>query len=131
MPNVATLVFAACRNEDVDACIEYSWVPTGRRHVINLANGKPSDHSTDPAPQATHVQVYKLRLGKYGVPPNTWQFPAGPPPGNKYLASATVVASGKRAEGYAVYDDGTSAVPDTVQLVPVDTTYSCGRPDEK
>jgi len=126
MPNVATLVYGACRN-DAPACIEYSWVPTGQRHVINLTTAKASDQSTDKAEKATHVQVYSLRNGRYGVA-SSWQFPVGPAPGGKYLASATVIASGRQAIGYAVYEDGTAAPPSTVSLVPIDNNFNCGAP---
>lgn len=122
MPPVATMVFSACR-PDGQACIEYSWVPTGQRYSIRLG-GTAVGASTDPAPAATHVQVYRLLNAGMGLP-HDWQFPAGPPPAGKVLVGAYVHAVRDRAFGYAVYEDGTISIPDQVGLVIVPPGYEC------
>jgi hypothetical protein len=126
MPTYATMVFSACRQEG-QACIEYSWVPTGRRHTIRL-HANAADSETDKVAKTTHVQVYALRNVGMGLPAGGWQFPAGPPPAGKFLVGAYVHAIRDYAFGYALYEDGTIGNPDRIQLVSVPTGYDCGAP---
>lgn len=126
MASHATMVFSACRPDGM-ACVEYSWVPTGQRHVIQLGN-QPADAQTSPAPQVTHVQVYRLRNANFGLPPAGWQFPRTPAQPGRFLAAATIHVIRDRAYGFAVYDDGSMALPDDIQLVPITNEYDCGHP---
>lgn len=128
MATQATLVFTGCAPENrPDACIEYSWVPTGQRHVIEL-KGQAVGTRTDRHSDVTHVQVYSLRSGRFGQAPssNGWQFPPGPPPSGTHLVSATVVVAGEYAYGTAVYDDGSASTIDIVQLHHVQP-FKCGQ----
>jgi hypothetical protein len=123
-PPPATMIFSACR-VDADACIEYSWIPTGQRHTIFLRTSTAMDSSTDPAPNATHVQVYTMRNGRVGLPPEGWQFPSLVSTSAKRLVGAVVHANGDHAFGQVVYEDGTIGALSSVRLVPVPPTYGC------
>ena len=129
----ATLVFSCCPSEGQSgSCIEYSWVPTGRRHTIKLSQGGPSGARTDPDAAVTMVQVYSLRHGRYGQAQtaNGWMFPAGPPPQGKALAGAVVHVVGSIAYGYGLYDDGAASAVEKHMLQPV-PPFECGEQEPR
>ena len=60
------------------AYLEYSWVPTGKRKDISLADKQDEGARTDAVDtDISHVQVYRLDIHGIGVA--NWQFPPGPP----------------------------------------------------
>ena len=77
--------------DDKEACLEYSWVPEGNRHLILLMPGERRKTETDLVGDdvdASHVQVYVMNINDRWSSDN-WQFPPGPPRPAK-LASALV-----------------------------------------
>jgi hypothetical protein len=128
MTNHVTLIFnCAATHEAINACIEYSWVSTGQRHVIRVPSGGVIGVRTDQHSDVTHVQVYSLRNGNYGQEQtaNGWQFPPGPPPAGKYLIGAVVQVAGSEAHGCGLYNDGTASAIDVLSLDPV-KPFECG-----
>ena len=128
-----TLVFSCSQVADPPgACVEYSWLPTGLRHVIALRPGSLTDSRTDQHANVTRIQVYSLRNGRYGQAQTAsgWQFPAGPPPVGKHLVGAVIHVFGSQADGCGLYDDGTASPIDTVQLQPV-PPFVCGQAADK
>jgi len=90
-------------------CLEYSWVPEGKRRVILLNPGQREGDRTDPGPDAaSHVQVYRLVSGEFGAA--NLQFPEGPPH-KAPLTHAIVEVFQQRMEvvGTVYYADGTNA----------------------
>ena len=94
------------------ACLEYSWVPEGKRHVILLRPGQQEGSRTDQIPDTlkpSHVQVYRLDNNKE-VSAEQWQFPPGPPhPAPVASASVEVHQLQMEAVGTVYYTDGTIA----------------------
>jgi hypothetical protein len=91
------------------ACLEYSWVPEGRRHTIQLGPGQPEATATDTVPddlRISNVQVYTLDANQR-VSTSRWQFPALHL-GSRNMVSAAVEVFVQRAMvvGTAIYDDG-------------------------
>jgi hypothetical protein len=75
------------------ACLEYSWVPEGKRHVIRLAAGEQTRTVVDTIGDTTdpsHVQVYCLVNNKK-VSTANWQFPPGPPASSPVVAASVHV----------------------------------------
>jgi hypothetical protein len=108
---VAQLTMVFWRDADKEpACLEYSWVPEGKRHVIRLTPGLQEDSRTDPIPmdEISHVQVYRLTSDAVGI--DSWQFPPGPPHSAPVIYAAVEVFE-KRMEvvGTVHYSDGSSA----------------------
>ena len=104
--NGVTMTF---RREDYRGrgCLEYSWVPEGKRHDIVLAAGEATDSEHDHVPQdihPSHVQVYALTNGKMTSPP--WQFPPGPPSAHEIVSATVVVAASGKVTGTVEYVDG-------------------------
>jgi hypothetical protein len=63
------------------ACLEYSWVPEGKRRTILLKATQQSGSSKDQVSSdlhPSHVQVYSLTNDEQWSTEG-WQFPAGPP----------------------------------------------------
>ena len=102
-----TLVFWR-DDDDGPGCIEYSWVPEGRRRVIILEakqdEGSRTDESLD---YVSHVQLY--RLSSTGRGADSWQFPPESPRPHSLIYAAVEVFH-KRGEivSTARYADGFS-----------------------
>jgi hypothetical protein len=63
------------------ACLEYSYVPEGKRRTIQLRPGQQEAIQADTVPddlKPSHVQVYTL-TNNDTVSLDMWQFPPGPP----------------------------------------------------
>ena len=63
------------------ASMQYSWVPEGKRRMIQLSAGQQTDIRTDTVDDdldASHVQIYCLD-NDGAVSTAIWQFPLGPP----------------------------------------------------
>lgn len=94
-------------------CLEYSWIPEGRRHYINLMPGTQQGSSTDTVDDnlnASHVHVYvATNSGEVSI--EMWQFPSTPPPKGSPIVSAQVLLfeEAKLIVGTAFYADGTIA----------------------
>ena len=98
------------------ACLEYSWVPEGKRRVIHLnPNVKEGEGEGPSANDASHVQVYALSNGLYGL--TDWQFPSGPPHASP-VVRAIVELKETEAVGTVFYHDQSSA-SDRKALVPM------------
>jgi hypothetical protein len=98
------------------ACLEYSWVPEGKRRVIQLnLNVKEGAGDGPTAPKVSHIQVYALSNGLYGL--KDWQFPPGPPHPSP-VVRAIVKVKETEAIGTVFYQDRSSAT-DTKALVPM------------
>src|ERR1700731_2084373 len=78
VPGQATMYFS---RDDAGgpACLEYSWVPTGQRHAIQLAPGVQTGSQTLPYSGVEQVQIYKLVSNRLGADGDAafWQFPPG------------------------------------------------------
>ena len=96
-------------------CLEYSWVPEGKRRTIILAPGHAEHTQVDTVPSnlnISHVQIYVLNNGEFSTA--MWQFPPGPP--HAYpVATASVRVLAIEAVGTVHYTDGTQAA-DTKHL---------------
>jgi IPT/TIG domain-containing protein len=98
------------------ACLEYSWVPEGKRRVVQLnPNVKEREGEGPSANDASHVQVYALSNGLYGL--TDWQFPSGPPHASPVMR-ASVEVKETEAVGTVFYHDRSSA-SDRKALVPM------------
>ena len=100
---------------DVDhgpACLEYSWVPEGKRRSIHLRPVETYGSQTDTVPDAlnpSHVQVYALNNNRQASTPG-WQYPIGPPHGTPIQSAVTEVFQSRgEAVGTTYYKDGKSA----------------------
>ena len=93
------------------ACLEYSWVPEGRRRVILLPRGQQEGNRTDPIAgdlNPSHVQVYSLTNGMYST--EGWQFPPGPPHATPVVrAQVEVFEKEMEVVGTVYYADGSTA----------------------
>ncbi len=88
-------------------CLEYSWVPEGKRRVITLNPDIKEGVGEGPTSnEASHVQVYALTNGLYGL--KEWQFPKGSPTSSQ-VVSAMVELKELEAIGTVFYADGSSA----------------------
>lgn len=102
-----------------NGCLEYSWESERKRRVIQLnPNVKGGEGEGPMAKDASHVQVYALSNGLYGL--KDWQFPSGPPHRSPIL-SATVEVKQTDAVGTVYYQDR-SSVSDTKALSPMRVT---------
>ena len=103
-------------------CLEYSWVPEGKRHTIHLLPGQQEGSETDTIPddlKPSHVQVYRLNNDDH-VSADMWQFPPGPPHVLP-VAGAKVDVFQARVEvvGVVHYTDGTTAAgADVLDMFP-------------
>ena len=91
------------------ACLEYSWVPQGKRHTIRLLSGEKKKSRTDAIAMSrpSHVQIYSLsNNNQAGL--KMWQFPPGPPHATP-VVRATVEVNDKEVVGTVYYRDGSSA----------------------
>ena len=97
-------------------CLEYSWVSEGKRRVIQLnPNIKEGEGDGPMAKDASHVQVYALSNGLYGV--KEWQFPTGPAHSSP-VVRAIVEVKETEAVGTVFYQDQSHA-SDTKALLPM------------
>src|SRR5262245_22237652 len=97
-------------------CLEYSWVSEGKRRLIQLdSNIKEGEGDGPKAKDASHVQVYALSNGLYGL--KEWQFPSGPTHPSP-VVRALVEVKETEAVGTVYYQDQSSA-SDTKALVPM------------
>jgi hypothetical protein len=99
------------RDDYVDrACLEYSYVPEGKRRTLLLKPGQQEAIQTDNVPddlKPSHVQVYTLTNNGV-VSLDLWQFPPGPP----YVlpvvsAQVSVLQERMVAAGMVTYSDAT------------------------
>jgi hypothetical protein len=98
------------------ACVEYSWVSEGKRRLIQLEpNMKEGEGSGPMAKDASHVQVYALSNGLYGL--KEWQFPSDAPHSSP-VVGALVELKELEAVGTVFYEDQSYA-SDTKALLPM------------
>jgi hypothetical protein len=94
------------------ACLEYSWVPEGKRHTILLPPGQQEGSATDSIPDdldPSQVQVYRLTNNEK-VSLDMWQFPPGPPhPLPVEGAKVDVFQLREEVVGVVRYTDATTA----------------------
>lgn len=104
------------------ACLEYSWVPTGIRHVIQLSPGQASGTDTLPIEGPSNVQIYRATNGGVGF--DSWQIPP-------VKLTPPIVGAGvkivekvlpRQAIGVVYYQDGSIFI-DTIPLK--DPPLSC------
>jgi len=112
VPKTLTMTF---RRSDYTqrGCLEYSWVPEGKRRVIVLNPGTPQHVQTDTLPDdvvATHVQVYVLNNGRAGTV--NWQFPPGPPRPGLIVDALVDVYAPAKARGTVYYAGGATVSDD-------------------
>jgi len=92
------------------ACLEYSYVPEGKRRTIQLRPGQQEAIQTDTVPddlKASHVQVYTL-TNNDAVSLAMWQFPPGPPHNLPVVgAQVSVLQERLFAGGTVTYSDAT------------------------
>jgi hypothetical protein len=90
-------------------CLEYSWVPEGKRRVIILPPGTASGSQKDAISSTlnpSHVEVYRLD-NNGSASTEKWQFPPGPPHTSPIDEATIVVSSAAMtADGTVVYTDG-------------------------
>lgn len=104
-------------------CLEYSWGSQGKRRLIQLnPNTKQGAGEGPMADDASHVQVYALTNGQYGL--KEWQFPSGPAP-RAPIVGATVELKEIEAVGTVFYGDRSSAT-ETKALVPMPVKCPAG-----
>jgi hypothetical protein len=93
------------------ACLEYSWVPEGRRRTILLEKGQQEGRRSDPISSdlnPSHVQVYSLTNDLYST--SGWQFPPGPPHATPVVrALVQVFEQNMEVVGTVYYADGSIA----------------------
>ena len=108
---MATITMDFWRDEYAGpACLEYSYVPEGKRRTILLRAGQQEHIQIDTVPddlEASHVQVYTL-TNNDAVSLAMWQFPAGAP----YIlpvkgAQVSVLQERMLAAGMVTYTDET------------------------
>jgi len=88
-------------------CLEYSWVSEGKRQLIQLNPSIKEGEGAGPtAKDASHVQVYALSNGLYGL--KEWQFPSGPT-SSLPVVRAVVELKEIEAVGTVFYQDESSA----------------------
>jgi len=108
MATTATMTF---RRTDYSGrgCLEYSWVPEGKRRIIILGPGQAEHTQADTVPdnlKISQVQVYVLSNDELST--EMWQFPPGPPHTHP-VTTASVSVLAKEAVGTVQYTDGTQA----------------------
>jgi hypothetical protein len=104
-------------NSNGPAYLEYSWVPEGKRHTVQLRAGQQEGSETDSIPdnlKPSHVQMYRLTNNET-VSVDMWQVPPGPPHALPVeSAKVDVFQMREEAVGVVRYTDGTSAAGATV-----------------
>jgi hypothetical protein len=105
-------IIAQFYNDGPDqACVEYSYLPTGNRISLQLRPGMGATSRLDVLPPGVYsqVQVYTMQTG---LPPvgASWQiFPSNPPRNNSELFTVIFQIRGRDAWATTYYTDGTSA----------------------
>ncbi len=99
------------RDDYIDrACLEYSYVPEGKRRTLLLKAGQQETVQTDTIPddlKPSHVQVYTL-TNNGEVSLDMWQFPPGPPHDLPVVgAQVSVLEARMVAAGAVTYSDAT------------------------
>jgi hypothetical protein len=99
------------RDDSVDrACLEYSYVPEGKRRTLLLKPGQQEAIQTDTVPddlEPSQVQVYTL-TNNGAVSLDMWQFPPGPPHALPVVsAQVSVLQERMVAAGMVTYSDST------------------------
>jgi hypothetical protein len=99
------------RDDYVDrACLEYSYVPEGKRRTLLLEPGQQEATQTDNVPddlKPSHVQVYTL-TNNGEVSLDMWQFPPGPPYVLPVVSvQVSVLQERMVAAGMVTYSDAT------------------------
>ncbi len=94
------------------ACLEYSWVPEGKRRNIQLEPGQQKGTNKDEVDDGldpSHVQVY-VATNNEAVSIANWQFPEGKP-GPAPIMTARVEVHQEQLEiiGAVIYEDGSNA----------------------
>ena len=99
-------------NKKGPACLEYSWVPEGLRHNLNLPPGIQQDNSTDLIADElnpSNVQVY-VANNNDAVSIEMWHFPASPPKAGPIVSALILLfEQANLIVGTAFYGDGTVA----------------------
>jgi hypothetical protein len=104
-------------------CLEYAWGPAGKRRLIQLSpNTKEGAGEGPSAGDASHVQVYALTNGQYGL--KEWQFPTDPAPASR-VVGAIVELKEIEAVLTVFYEDRSSAT-ETKSLVPMPVKCPAG-----
>jgi len=92
------------------ACIEYSYVPEGKRRTLVLQSGQQEAIQTDTVAddlKPSHLQVYALTNNGV-VSLDMWQFPLGPPHALPVVgAQVSVLQERMVAAGTVTYSDAT------------------------
>jgi hypothetical protein len=92
------------------ACLEYSWVPEGKRHVMRLEPLQQQDSESDPLDDVSQigcVQVYRLVSNRVGA--DSWQFPETASYDSQIVAALVQVSERDMlVVGTVFYADGTS-----------------------
>jgi hypothetical protein len=92
------------------ACLEYSWVPQGKRLNILLAPGQQQGNRVDPISaelKPSHVQVYVLTNDVHST--EGWQFPPGPPQATPVVSARIQVFEQKmEVLGTVYFADGST-----------------------
>ncbi len=108
MPRTLTMTFRRADYRGA-ACLEYSWVPEGKRRTLILAPGVRELANADSVSgAASHVQVYVLNNNNRAST-EMWQFPPGPPRPHELTAALIDVRAPLEAIGTAFYAGGPSA----------------------
>lgn len=99
------------RDDYIDgACLEYSYVPEGKRRTLLLKPGQQEAIQTDTVPddlKPSHLQVYTLTNNGV-VSLDMWQFPPGPPHVLPVVGAQVSVLQGRMvAAGTVTYADAT------------------------
>jgi hypothetical protein len=84
------------------ACLEYSYVPEGKRRIIQLRPGQQEAIQADTVPddlKPSHVQVYTL-TNNDTVSLDMWQFPPGPRCRDRGPGERAPKANGSRWDGH-------------------------------
>ncbi len=88
------------------ACLEYSWVPTGRRMQLQLPHGQHVASRVDQVDtDIAELQVYSLVDGNLGIT-SIWYLPSLPSP-PRSIAFATIYVSRGQVVGTEQFTDGT------------------------
>jgi hypothetical protein len=91
-------------------CLEYSWIPEGLRHNLNLLPRIQEGSSTDSIDDdlnPSHVQVY-VASNNDAVSIEMWQFPSGPPKTSPVVSALILLfEEANLIVGTVFYGDGT------------------------
>ena len=108
MPNQRSMTILRDNFVRERGCVEFSWVPTGKRLNIILPPGQQQGSNSVTTNSATNVQIYVLTQETKSL--ESWQFP---PVGQKQIAAAVISVREAQAphglvEAVVFYEDGSS-----------------------